>query len=75
VESRWAQFAGWLSNDAGDIHSRDPWADRALRLAREADYAEMVAYVLMRQSRWAVEDRDGPRAVSLAEAAGALAAA
>jgi len=69
VESRWAQFAGWLNHDAGDVHSRDAWADRALRLAREADYHEMVAYVLVRQGRWAVEDQDGQRAIGLTEAA------
>jgi hypothetical protein len=70
VESRWAQFASWLSNDVGHKHHRDAWLERALRLAQEADYAEMVAYVLMRQSRWAVEDRDAARAIALARVAG-----
>jgi transcriptional regulator with XRE-family HTH domain len=69
VEARWAQFASWLSNDAGQVHSRNAWADRALRLAQEADYPEMAAYVLMRQSRWAADDHDAPRALRLAEAA------
>jgi transcriptional regulator with XRE-family HTH domain len=70
VEARWAQFASWLSNDVGDRQHRDAWLDQALRLAEEADYPEMVAYVLMRQSRWAVEDRDARRAIALARAAG-----
>jgi helix-turn-helix protein len=69
AESRWAQFAGWLNHDAGNVNARDVWADRALRLAREGDYPEMVAYVLMRQGRWAVEDEDARRAVGLAETA------
>jgi Helix-turn-helix domain len=69
VESRWAQFASWLSNDAGDAHRRDAWADQALRLAEAAGYSEMVAYVLMRQSRWAVEDQNARRAKTFAEAA------
>lgn len=69
VESRWAQFAGWLSNDVGDTQHRDAWLDRALRLAQEAEYPEMVAYVLMRQSHWATEDRDAQRAIAWARAA------
>jgi hypothetical protein len=69
VESRWAQFAGFLNHDAGDVNGGDAWADRALRLARGAGYHEMVAYALMRQSRWAVEDHDGRRAIELAETA------
>ena len=36
VESRWAQFAGWLSNDTGQTRSRDAWTERALRLAQRA---------------------------------------
>jgi hypothetical protein len=36
VESRWAWLASWLSNDSGDWHRRDAWADRALQLAHEA---------------------------------------
>jgi transcriptional regulator with XRE-family HTH domain len=70
VESRWAQFASWLSNDVGDKQHRDAWLDRALLLAQEADYPEMVAYALMRQSHWAVEDGDALRAIALARAAG-----
>jgi hypothetical protein len=70
VESRWAQFASWLSNDIGDEQHRDAWLARALRLAQEADYPEMVAYALMRQARWAVEDRDAQRAIALARIAG-----
>ena len=40
VESRWTQFASWLSNDVGDPRQRDRLANRALRLAREGDYPE-----------------------------------
>jgi hypothetical protein len=38
VESRWSWFASWLGRDAGDDRTADFCADRALRLAREADY-------------------------------------
>jgi len=70
VESRWAEFASWLSYDAGDSLSRDYWGDRALRLARGAGYPDMVAYVLMRRSQWAAMSQDAQRAITLAHAAG-----
>lgn len=67
VESRWAEFAAWLSGDAGQLRSRDVWTDRALRLAREAHYPDMVAFVSRRQSEWAAQERDGRGAVAFAE--------
>ncbi len=69
VEARWAEFASWLSNDIGDLAHRDYWGDRALRLAREANYADMVAWVLLRQSQWALEQRSA-QAIAFAQAAG-----
>ncbi|MGI9097563.1 MAG: helix-turn-helix domain-containing protein [Solirubrobacteraceae bacterium] len=70
VEARWAEFASWLSNDTGDPARRDSWAVRALRLAKEADYPDMRAWVLMWQSQWACDRLDPPRAVAFAQAAG-----
>jgi len=69
VESRWAQFAAWLSNDSGQVRSRNAWADHALQLAREADYRDMIAFIRLRQSQWAAQDVDARRAIALAEAA------
>jgi len=69
VESRWSEFASWLSNDAGEWRLRDAWADRALRLAREAEYADMVAWVLLWRSRWATERHDARQAITFAQAA------
>jgi len=66
VEARWSGFASALSDDFGDWHRRDAWADRSVRLAREAGYQDMVAYGLMRQSQWA---SDSQRAMSFAQAA------
>jgi transcriptional regulator with XRE-family HTH domain len=67
VEARWSAFASALSDDGGDWHSRDSWAERSLRLAREAGYQDLIAYVLMRRSGWAYDSR---RAAAFAEAAG-----
>jgi hypothetical protein len=69
VESRWALFASWLGHDTGDEHARDHWAERALRLAREAEYQDMVAWILLRQSQWAATREETQRAIRLAEAA------
>lgn len=69
VEARWAQFAAWLSNDAGRADAREAWADRALRLAREADYPDMVAFIYVRRSQWAAQRADARHAVEFAEAA------
>jgi transcriptional regulator with XRE-family HTH domain len=69
VEARWSHFASWLSYDTGDAPHRDYWSERALRLAQEADQPDVVAWVLMRRSRWAVGQRDAQRAIAFAEAA------
>jgi hypothetical protein len=65
VESRWSWFASWLGRDVGDAHVARQSADRALHLAREAEYPDMVAYVFMRLSLWASDAR---RAIALAQA-------
>jgi len=69
VEARWAEFASWLSNDAGQGRSRDVWADRALWLAHEGDDRDIIAIVRMRQGQWAVQELDAQRAVAFAEEA------
>jgi transcriptional regulator with XRE-family HTH domain len=69
VESRWAEFAAWLSDDAGDSRMYDYWTARALRLAQESGYQDMVAWVLMSESREAAAQDDPRRAVALADAA------
>jgi hypothetical protein len=70
VEARWAEFASWLSNDAGDWRCRDSWADRALRLAHESEYPNMVAWILLWRSRWATKQHDARHAITFAQAAG-----
>ena len=69
VESRWAEFAAWLSDDAGDLRMYDYWTARAHRLAHESGYQDMVAWVLMSESREAAAQEDPRRAVALADAA------
>lgn len=68
-ESRWAWFASWLAHDAGDARLCDYWADRAVRLARETDHQDMIAWMLTNRSQWAASHEDPRQAVALAEAA------
>jgi hypothetical protein len=49
--------------DTGDRWGRDALAERALRLAREADHPDVMAWTRARQAQWS----DPTRAVRLAE--------
>jgi tetratricopeptide (TPR) repeat protein len=69
VESRWAEFAGWLSDDGGDAQAGDYWLDRAMAMSQESGDRLMTSYILMRQSQRASERGDARRTVALAQAA------
>jgi len=69
VEARWAEFAGWLSDDGGDAQAGDYWLDRAMTISQESGDRLMTSYVLMRQSQRASERRDAQRTLALAQAA------
>ncbi|MGH2941382.1 MAG: helix-turn-helix domain-containing protein [Solirubrobacteraceae bacterium] len=65
VEARWAIHAAWLCEDTGDRRGRAALLERALHLAREADYPDLIAWARARQAQWS----DPFRAMRLAEAA------
>lgn len=67
--ARYAEFAGWLHQDAGDLVCAVGWTEKALSLAHASGDASLVAYTLMRRSNQAVEQRKGTMALGLAEAA------
>jgi hypothetical protein len=69
VESRWTEFAAFLSNDVGQTRSRDTYTHRVLELAREADDRDSTALALMRRGQWAMQNTDAQRAVEFSEAA------
>jgi transcriptional regulator with XRE-family HTH domain len=52
VEARWALHAGWLCEDTGDPRGRATLLERALRLAREADNPDLMAWARARQAQW-----------------------
>ena len=67
--SRFAEFAGWLSQDGGDLGQAERWTDRALDLTELESDPSMRSYILMRKSAIAADRREPARAVSLAVAA------
>lgn len=67
--ARYAEFAGWLHQDAGDPARAASWTEKALSLAHASGDAGLVAYTLMRRSNQAVEQGKGSMALGLAEAA------
>jgi len=69
VGAWYAEFAGWLSQDAGDLRSAAIWSDRALEWAHVDGAPLMVSYVLMRKSSQASSAGDTAGALGLAEAA------
>lgn len=64
VESCWSEFSAWLAHDCGDHGGRQGLLERALHLARAADYPDMLAWARARQAQWA----DAPMALRAAEA-------
>jgi transcriptional regulator with XRE-family HTH domain len=69
VGARYAEFLGWLYQDAGNPQWSEYWSDRALSWAYEADASLLVPYVLMRKSNQASGLRQPPSTMSLALAA------
>jgi len=52
VEARWALHAAWLCEDTGDRRGRAALLEHALRLAREADHPDLIAWARARQAQW-----------------------
>lgn len=68
--SRFAEFAGWLCHDAGDLLEAERWTNRGLDYVEGLGDKNVRAYLLMRKSAIAVDRRQPARALSLADAAG-----
>ncbi|MEX0427732.1 hypothetical protein AB3X52_08885 [Nocardioides sp. DS6] len=66
--SRFAEFAGWLGQDAGDLDGAERWTDLAMDFAEEVGDPETRAYVLMRKSNIAAERHEHGRALTLTSA-------
>jgi transcriptional regulator with XRE-family HTH domain len=69
VGAGYAEFAGWLSHDAGDLGAARRWYALAREWADAADDRRMLSWVLMRRAVQAIGDGDGAYGVRLAAAA------
>ncbi|MFI0796935.1 multiprotein-bridging factor 1 family protein [Micromonospora rubida] len=67
--TQYAEFAGWLHQDAGELPAALHWSDRASQWAQAAGDDEMVAYMLVRKSNIATLDSDPAAVIGLAAAA------
>jgi transcriptional regulator with XRE-family HTH domain len=67
--AQYAEFAGWLHQDAGDTPAAMYWSDRATQWAQAIGDYQMVAYMLVRKSNIALLNDDAVSVVDLAGAA------
>ena len=73
LQAQYAEFAGWLHQDARDFRGAQLWLDRALEWSRTAGDGEFATYVMARKSQLAGDMGDASAAVGLASAAGGMA--
>jgi hypothetical protein len=66
---RYAEFAGWLHQEASDHDAAMAWTDRALDAALELDDPQAMAYVLHRKGNIATASGRPSTGVGLADAA------
>jgi tetratricopeptide (TPR) repeat protein len=69
IAARFAEFAGWLHQDAGDLTAAAHWSVQAGDYAHELNDPHLTAYVFMRRSNIATDIEDPGSAIGLAEAA------
>ena len=67
--AQFAEFCGWLYQDAGDSESATYWTSQAHDFAQMRGDMWMISYTLMRKANIAVEDDSPGHGIGLAEAA------
>ncbi|MGQ0773392.1 MAG: helix-turn-helix domain-containing protein [Pseudonocardiales bacterium] len=67
--AQYAEFVGWLQQDAGDMHAAMYWSDRATQWAQSACDYQLVAYLFIRKSSIAYLIDDANTVIELAAAA------
>lgn len=73
LAARFAEYTGWMAQEAGDDSSARWWTGQAAGLADAGGDAEMTAYSLLRRAELALYQDDSMSTVELARAAGAQA--
>jgi tetratricopeptide (TPR) repeat protein len=69
VGAAYAEFAGWLHHDSGNLTAAADWCTRGLEWADLAGDARMSSFILMRRSAQSLSSRRGEYAVRFAQAA------
>jgi tetratricopeptide (TPR) repeat protein len=69
VGAGYAEFAGWLCQDSGDLGGAAVWCDRALEWAQAGGDERMAAFVMTRRAVQSISAGKGTYAVRLAMAA------
>jgi tetratricopeptide (TPR) repeat protein len=69
VGALYAEFAGWLFDDAGQLTAGSAWSDQALGWAHAAGCADLVSYVLMRKAQQAMLVKQAGMVILFAQAA------
>ncbi|MFE7484406.1 DNA-binding protein [Streptomyces sp. NPDC057552] len=73
LAARFAEYAGWMAQEAGDENGALGWNGRAAALADAADDTDFVAYTLIRRAEMALYREDAHAVVALARRADAQA--
>ncbi|MFB9965642.1 helix-turn-helix domain-containing protein [Sinosporangium siamense] len=69
ILSQYAEMAGWLHQDLGQMGAAMEWTNRAIQWAYVADDSLMLAYLLVRQANIAYTAKDHATVIQLARAA------
>ncbi|MBX7468248.1 helix-turn-helix domain-containing protein [Streptomyces sp. MAG02] len=69
LASRYAEYTGWMAQEAGDDRAALWWTDRAVQLADSCGDDALVAYALVRRSLICLFGGDAVQAAELAERA------
>ena len=67
--SQFAEFGGWVSQDAADLVCAMHWTDRALDYALELGDQRVIAYTLMRKAMIATESGNPAQGLGIANSA------
>ncbi|CAM3813101.1 helix-turn-helix transcriptional regulator [Kibdelosporangium persicum] len=69
LAARYAEYAGWMAQEAGDNQSALAWTRQSATLATSAGDQVLAAYALVREAELAMSAQDPARTISLARQA------
>ncbi|WP_322768327.1 helix-turn-helix transcriptional regulator [Frankia sp. Cr1] len=69
LAARYAEYAGWMAQEAGDDRAAGWWTDMAVGFATAAGDRDLASYALVRHALIALYRRDACRTVALARRA------